>query len=71
VTPAQWRLARQIEGILAVESGMSLEELTERTGASYADVRTAARILYRMRKADFCWSFLTAVPAVAERRRAA
>jgi hypothetical protein len=71
VTPAQWRLARQIEAILAAESGASLDELAERTGTSFTDVRAAARILYRMRRADFCWSFLAAVPSAGEGRRAA
>jgi hypothetical protein len=70
MSPAQWRLARQIQAILAVESGASFEELAERTGGAFADVRTAARALYRMRRADFCWSFLTAVPPAGEGRRA-
>ena len=67
----QRRLARQIQAILSAESGASFEELAERTGAAFTDVRTAARTLYRMRRADFCWSFLTAVPTATERRRAA
>ena len=71
MTPAQWRPARQIEAILTAESGASLDELADRTGTSFADVRATARVLYRMRRADFCWSFLTTVPAAAERRRAA
>jgi hypothetical protein len=71
VTPEQWRLTRQIEAILTAESGASLAELTERTGGAFADVRTAARVLYRMRRADFCWSFLAAVPTAGEGRRAA
>jgi hypothetical protein len=62
VTPAQWRLARQIQAILVAESGASLEELAGRIGAPSIDVRAAARTLYRMRRADFCWSFLAAVP---------
>ena len=71
MTPAQWRLARQIQAILTAETGASFEELTERTGAAFADVRAVARALYRMRRADFCWSFLTAVPSADEGRRAA
>ena len=70
MTGVRW-LGRQIEAILAAESGASLEELAERTGAAFADVRTAARVLYRKRRADFCWSFLTAVPRTDEERRAA
>jgi hypothetical protein len=71
MTPAQWRIVRQIQAILTAESGASFEELAERTGSTFADVRAAARVLYRMRCADFCWSFLTAVPTAGERRRAA
>jgi len=71
VTPAQWRLARRIQAILTAESGASFEELAERTGGTSADVRAASRALYRMRPADFCWSFLTAVPPADEGRRAA
>jgi hypothetical protein len=71
VTPAQWRLARQVQAIITAESGASFEELAERTGGTFADVRAAARALYRMRRADFCWSFLTAVPPADEGRRAA
>lgn len=67
MSPAQWRLARQIQAILAVESGVSLEELAERTGSTFADVRTVAWALYQMKRADFCWSFLTAVPPREER----
>ena len=33
MTPAQWRLARQIQVILTAESGACFEELTERTGS--------------------------------------
>jgi hypothetical protein len=40
VTPAQWRLARRIQAILTAESGASFEELAERTGGAFADVRT-------------------------------
>ena len=71
MTGAQWRLARQIQAILTAESGASFEELTERTGGAFTDVRAAGRALYGMRRADFCWSFLTAVPSADKGRRAA
>ena len=71
MTREQWRLARQIADIITAEAGASMEELAERTGASYIEARAAARILYRMRRADYCWSFLTAVPPAAEGRRTA
>jgi hypothetical protein len=71
VNREQWRLGRQIGAIITAESGASLEELAGRTGSSYTEVRAVARILYRLRRADFCWGFLAAVPAAAEGRRAA
>jgi hypothetical protein len=71
VTPAQWRLARQIEAVLTAEPGAPLDELAGRTGASFADVRAVARALYRMGRIDFCWGYVTVVPSRAEGRRAA
>jgi hypothetical protein len=58
----KWGLARRIEGILGAESGASLQELAERTGAGFSEIRTAAGILYAQRRADFCWRYLTSVP---------
>jgi hypothetical protein len=71
MTRDQWRLARQIEATLAAESGAAGAELAERTDATLADVRTAARALCRMRRADFIWGFVVAVPSADEGRRAA
>lgn len=71
MTPAQWRLARLIEAILTAESGAAVAELAERIGAAFADVRATVRALYRMRRADFCWGYVVAVPPRAEGRRAA
>jgi hypothetical protein len=70
VTPAQWRLARLIETILTAESGAAVAELAERIGAALADVRATVRALYGMRRADFCWGYVVAVPS-REGRRAA
>jgi hypothetical protein len=71
VTPAGWRLARQIEAIITAESGASLEELSGRTGGSFVETRATVRALYRMRRTDFCWGYAVAVPRAGERRRAA
>jgi hypothetical protein len=68
VTPAQWRLARPIEAILTAESGAAVAELAERIGAAFADVSGTVRVLYRMRRADFCWGYVTAVPSREGRR---
>jgi len=71
VSPAQWRLARQIQAIITAESGASLEELSGRTGGSFVETRAMVRALYRMRWADFCWGYAVAVPRSGEGRRAA
>jgi hypothetical protein len=71
VTPAQWRLARLIETILTAESGAAVAELAERIGAAFAGVRATVRALYRMRRADFCWGYVVAVPPRGAGRRAA
>jgi hypothetical protein len=70
VNGARW-LRSQIEDIITAESGASFEELAERTGASYTDVRAAVMALYGMRRADFCWGYVTAAPSPAEARRSA
>jgi hypothetical protein len=62
MTRDQWRLARQIDTILAAESGAADAEVAERTDATLADVCTAARALYRMRRADFIWGTVVAIP---------
>jgi hypothetical protein len=61
MTRDQWRLARQIDAILAAESGAADAEVAERTDATLADVRTAARVRYRMRRADFIWCTVVAI----------
>jgi hypothetical protein len=61
MTRDQWRLARQIEAILAAESGAADAEVAQRTDATLADVRTAARTRYRMRCADFIWCTVVAM----------
>jgi DNA-binding Lrp family transcriptional regulator len=64
-------LGRQILAILAAESGASFEELTERTGASYAEVKAVVWRLYGAKLADICHGYVVPAPSGAEGRRAA
>jgi hypothetical protein len=50
---------------------MTDAEIAERLDESVAEVRQAARILYRMRKVDFILGYVVAVPSADEGRRAA
>jgi hypothetical protein len=50
---------------------MTDAEIAERLGESVADVRQAARVLYRMRKVDFVQGYVVAVPPAGEGRRSA
>ena len=70
MTGARW-LRRRIEDIIAAESGVSFEELAERTQASYAEVKAAVSSLYGMKRADLAWGYVVAVPPAAQGRRAA
>jgi hypothetical protein len=71
VTPAQWPLARRIQAILTAETGASFEELVERTGASFPEVKAAVWRLYGARRVDICHGYVVAVPAAAERGQVA
>jgi hypothetical protein len=66
-----WALMRLILSVLAGDDGLADAELAEQTGAPLADVRQAARILYRQRRTDMCAGYVVAVPSSAEGRRAA
>jgi hypothetical protein len=69
-----WGLARQIEAILAAEVGASFEELADRTGVSYPEVKATVWRLYRAKRIDVCWGrYAVALPpaAAAEGGRAA
>jgi hypothetical protein len=70
VTGQQWRLARQIEAILASESGMSVADLSDRSDSTVADVRAVVRALYAMKRADFCHGYVTAAPLAVRGRLA-
>jgi hypothetical protein len=64
-------LGHQILAILTVESGASFEDLAERTGASYGEVKAAVWRLYGAKLADVCHGYVVAVPSAAKGRRAA
>ena len=66
-----WALMRLILSALADDDGLADAELAEQIGAPMADVRQAARILYRQRRIDMCAGYMVAVPSSAEGRRAA
>ena len=64
-------LAWRILSLVADEIGMTDAEIAERRAESAAEVRQAARILYRMRKVDFILFYAVAVPPAGEGRRSA
>ena len=70
VSRGRW-LGHQILDIIAADTGVSFEELAERTGASYAEVKAAVWRLYGMKRADLAWGYVVAVPSADEGRRAA
>ncbi len=66
-----WALMRLILSALADDDGLADAELADQTGAPLADVRQAARILYRQRRIDMCVGYMVAIPSSVEGRRAA
>jgi predicted short-subunit dehydrogenase-like oxidoreductase (DUF2520 family) len=66
-----WGLMRLILSVLADDDGLADAELAERIGVPLADVRQAARILYRQRRVDMCAGYVVAVLSRAEGRSAA
>jgi hypothetical protein len=70
VTP-DWALNKRIGALVVAEIGMADTEIAERLAVPLADVRQAARILYRQRRIDMCAGYVVAVPPRAEGRRAA
>lgn len=65
-----WRLARRVEAILRRDIGRTDRDLADMLGAGYAELRQAAAVLYRSRRADRCREYLVSVPS-SEGRRAA
>ncbi len=66
-----WALMRLILSVLADDDGLADAEIADKTGAPLADVRQAARILYRQRRIDMCVGYMVAIPSSVEGRRAA
>jgi hypothetical protein len=66
-----WPLMRRILGLLGDDDGLADAEIAERLGAPVADIRQAAKILYRQRRTDFCQGFIVLVPHPGEGWRAA
>jgi hypothetical protein len=62
---------RRILGLLGDDDGLADAEIAERLGVPIADVRQAARILYRRHRTDFCQGFIVLAPQAGEGRRAA
>jgi hypothetical protein len=57
---------RQILAELAVDDGLADAQIAERLCRPVADVRQAARILYRQRRTDFCQGFIVLAPHQGE-----
>ncbi len=66
-----WALNKRIVPLVATEIGMTDVEIAECLDAPLADVRLAARILYRQRRIDMCAGYVVAVPSRVAGRRAA
>lgn len=66
-----WALMRRILSALADDDGLADAQVAEQFGVPLADVRQAARILYRQRRIDMCAGYVVAVPSGAEGRPAA
>ena len=66
-----WALMGLILSVLADDDGRADAEIAEQLGAPLADVRQAARVLYRQRRIGMCAGYMAAVPSSAEERRAA
>jgi transcription initiation factor IIE alpha subunit len=66
-----WALMRRILSVLADDDGLADAEIAEQLGVLLADVRQAARILYRQRRIDMCGGYMVAVSSSTEGRPAA
>jgi len=66
-----WPLLRRILSVLGDDDGLADAELAAHLGVPPADVRQAARILYRQRRTDYCWGYIVLTPRGNEGRRAA
>jgi hypothetical protein len=71
VSAPDWGLARRIEAILRRDIARTDRDLDGMLCAGYAELRKAAGMLYRSRRADRCREYLVAVSRPGEWRRAA
>lgn len=71
MTPAQWRLGRLVEELLADEVALTDQDLAARLQVTTAELVPVLRILYRQRRIDKCWSYTVLAPRAGEGRRAA
>jgi predicted ArsR family transcriptional regulator len=62
---------RRILSALADDDSQADAQVAEQLGVPLADVRQAARILYRQGRIDMCAGYVVAVPSRAEGRPAA
>jgi len=71
MTPAQWRLGRQIEGILAREIGLTDAALASHLKVTMAELRPVVGVLYRQRRVDLCWGYVVLSSRATAPERAA
>jgi hypothetical protein len=71
VTPAQWRLGRRVEDLLAGEIGLADQDLTVLLGVSMAELVPVLRVMYRQRRIDRCWSWTVLAPRADQESRSA
>jgi hypothetical protein len=62
---------RRILALLGDDDGLADAEIADRLSAPIAEVRQAARILYRQRRTDYCQGFIVLAPVADKGRRAA
>lgn len=64
-------LGHQIEDIIIPETGASFEELAERAGVPFPEVRATVWRLYGAGRVDICHGYVVAIPSAAEGSSAA
>ena len=62
---ADWPLMRRILIAVHADDGLTDFELAGRLGVPVAEIRQAARVLYRRHRVDFCHGRVTLVPPKA------
>ena len=69
MSPANWRIGRQIILVLERDIGRTDHDLARVLGVSLAELRPVTGTLYRQRKVDRCWDYLVLpwLPGAQER----